>query len=248
MIIAWQNRRLIGTMSAGPETDTPAAPVSGPDAPTARQRLVEAIRDGSAERDAGPGYSRFVGLMKLVLPLGALVLSGLVVMWPYLSGRDDGFSVDFTDLGIDESDTIYMTKARYFGTDANSQPYTITADSVVQIPEAPGSYTLDSPKADVLLNSGDWLALAAKGGILNREKDTLLLRDEVSIYSDQGYEFHTEKARIDLRTHDADGNAKVEGQGPLGILNADGFRIRNRGDSLFFLGHVRLILYPGAGA
>ena len=40
-------------------------------------------------------YSSFVGMMKLVLPLGAALLVFIVVAWPYLGGRDAGISLSF---------------------------------------------------------------------------------------------------------------------------------------------------------
>ena len=37
------------------------------------------------------GYSNFVGIMRYILPMGALILLGLVVAWPLFTGREEGF-------------------------------------------------------------------------------------------------------------------------------------------------------------
>ena len=40
----------------------------------------------------------------------------------------------------------------------------------------------------------------------------------VNIFSDEGYEFRTERAEIDIDANTAWGDQPIEGQGPLGIL------------------------------
>ena len=209
-----------------------------------RFRLVESVRRDPLRAPVNASYSRFVGLMKLVLPLSAVVLSALVIIWPHLSGHEDGFKIEMTDIGIDKSNATYMSNARYFATDKESQPYTITANAVHEVSGVEDQFKLVSPKADVLLNTGEWIALTANGGILDRKNEVLVLNDGVSVFSDTGYEFRTQDAEIDLRTTEAMGNSAIEGQGSLGILNASGFRIRDSGESVLFLGRVHLVLYP----
>ena len=71
-----------------------------------------------------------------------------------------------------------------------------------------------------------------------------MLNDGVSVFSDSGYELRTQRARINLRTTEARGDSAVVGQGPLGVLNAAGFEVRDHGRSVLFLGPVELVLYP----
>ena len=86
--------------------------------------------------------------------------------------------------------------------------------------------------------------VVAERGTLRRSEQTLTLDGGVSVYSDDGYEFRTERAEIDLRARTARGDAPVEGQGPLGVLSAGGFYL---GDTIRFEGRVRLVAYPKAG-
>ena len=57
---------------------------------------------------------------------------------------------------------------------------------------------LDSPKADILLEDDTWLVLTAARGIYGRTAEALDLVGSVVLYHDSGYEFLTEKAKIDL--------------------------------------------------
>ena len=193
-----------------------------------------------------PRYSRFVSVMKLVLPLIAVALAALVVVWPLFGQRDEGFRLSFARVGVDTNDDFFMTNARYFGVDRNDQPYTVTAETAVQDTDDADRVHFTVPKADILMNGAKWLALLADRGSLVRSTNRLSLEGTVALYSDQGYEFHTERAVIDLDARIAEGNRPVEGQGPLGLLTANGFRIEGPDRTLRFTNGVRMTIFPGA--
>ena len=193
-------------------------------------------------------YSRFVGLMKVVLPVTAAVLAVMVAVWPYVGGSDNGIPLSYAAIGVDIDDAVYMTNARYLGTDDQNQPYTITADQVTQETDDSDVIRLVSPKADILLDDGVWLALTARSGTLRRASEKLLLDGGVSIFTDAGYELRTERAEIDLRANRAHGTTRIEGQGPFGMLSADGFRLEDKGRRIHFEGRVRVVVYPKAGS
>jgi lipopolysaccharide export system protein LptC len=192
-------------------------------------------------------YSRFVGMMKLVLPLGALILVAMVVAWPYLRGTKGGIPLSFNSIGVGLDENVFMTNARYIGADGKGQPYTLTAELAAQDEDDPDIIQLTKPQADILLNQGSWLALTANSGTLKRQAETLALVGAVNIFSDQGYEFRTESALIDLAASLAHGTVPVEAQGPFGTLNADSFRMADDGKTIYFEGQVRMTLYPKAG-
>jgi lipopolysaccharide export system protein LptC len=204
---------------------------------------------GSGHRSAvqlRPLYSRFVGLMKLVLPLGAAALVGLVLAWPGGGGSDQNFSLSFANIRLNGDAEPGMTAARYLGTDDDRQPYVITAELVVPDGEAPDRFTLHTLQADMTLNSGLWMTLMAPRGIYDRAGNWLRLPDEVDIYSDQGFELHTRNALVDLAGSEASGDSPVEAIGPPGTLHAGGFRFVKEGERLFFLNGVRMSFRSGA--
>jgi lipopolysaccharide export system protein LptC len=191
--------------------------------------------------------SRFVGLMKFVLPLGAAILLVLVVVWSGTGTRDEGFQLSFVSGGADGSPTPGMVKARYSGTDSKDRPFTITADRATQRPEEPEAIDLDALQADITLADGTWLALTASSGVYRREAQTLRLEGPVNVFSDDGFKFDAESADIDLASGTVESDRPVRGQGPLGLLNANTFRAVGEGRRLFFTGAVKLVVLPGGG-
>ena len=200
---------------------------------------------GGKGRKSG-SYSRFVWAMRVVLPSVALVLLGLILVWPQLSIKEEGFSLGFSSVSTDRLDALSMINARYFGTDESNQPFTVTADTATE--EDPGLtlVRLDNPKADIALKDGTWLVLSSNLGFYQQKANTLDLVGEVNLFHDGGYEIGTGAATVELKKGLAGGDEPVVGHGPFGELHADGFRLIDKGKRIFFLGKVRVTLYPGA--
>ena len=219
---------------------------------TAKPALTGADATGIGRPNAMHGhpvgaYSRFVTLMKYLLPVVALLLIVLVVVWPYLKLNDTRFSIGFTALKVGNVEDPAMINPRFQGADKDKQTFSITADIAKNLLNADKSVELEMPKADISLDDGSWLVVTAKSGIYVRENETLTLNESVNLFHDSGYEFRTESADIDLTKGTASGSVPVEGQGPFGNLKAEGFRLVDKGKTIYFTGKSHLTIYPGAG-
>lgn len=219
----------------------PAAPASA----DIRERAA-AYGAGTNRLPHSRAYSRFVSLMKFLLPVAALAVIVLVVAWPHINTGDLRFRLGITVMKLAGSDDPSMINPRYVGTDSDNQPFSITADLARNVSDQGTRVTLVMPKADITLEDGTWLVLTANDGDYSRTEKTLNLAGEVNLYHDSGYEFRTERAAIDLTAGAATSNDPVEGQGPFGRLEAAGFRMVNKGNVIHFLGRSKLTLYPGA--
>lgn len=191
-------------------------------------------------------HSRFVGLMKLLLPALAAALILLVIAWPHLRIDSDGFRLGISRLGFGQPDNLSMVNARFNGVDAKNRPFTITADLATQSRENESLIALELPKADMTLQDGAWLALSARAGKYDQDREQLALRGDVSLFHDDGFEIHTQSALIDLAEGVARGDEPVEGQGAPGTIAGEGFRVTDRGQRILFTGKSRLVIAPDA--
>ena len=213
--------------------------------PMPRRPIPNRTRDVRATR-LGKSYSRFVGLMKLILPLAAAALVIMVVAWPQFGDEPKLFRLDADNLRLGDSHNQKLINARYMGTNSSNQPYTITAQSAIQRPGDAETLDLEQPKADITANDGAWLALVASVGAYNKKTRVLELGGGVNVFRDDGYEFRTEKATVNLAEGVAHGARPVEGQGPFGTLQASGFRMVQKSERILFTGKARMVLYPQA--
>ena len=102
------------------------------------------------------------------------------------------------------------------------------------------------PKADIGVKDGTWLVLTANSGVYNQKIKVLDLKGAVNLFHDSGFEFNTETAKVNLEQGIAEGKVPIKGQGPFGQLDAQGFRIENKINRIYFTGKSKLTLYPSA--
>ena len=217
-----------------------------PPPPAARSRADTLLAPPGGRRGVGVRYTRFVGLMRGLLAFGAIALAVTVIVWPYFNGRNTPSQFDLPATGIEIKDgRPTMSNARFLATDENGQPYTITADLAWQEQGAEDIIFMDVLEGDILLQSGAWMTLSADRGVFDQADQRLILESNVNLFSDAGYELHTQEAEIDLASGTAQGDMQVDGQGPAGLLTASGFAISDNGDRIRFTGPVHMTVFPG---
>lgn len=198
------------------------------------------------QRPRNGGYGAFVGVMKVLLPAGAAIFIMLLLAWPELTPDKDGLSIDLSVLALDQPEGLTMLNARFAGIDSRNQPFLVTADVASQAEEADSIVELELPKADITLEDGTWVALTARDGLYDRDRQTVDLVGDVSFFHDEGFELHTETASFDLDDGTATGRETVTGQGLFGQIESTGFDSFDQGDRIIFSGPTRLLLYPDA--
>ena len=188
-------------------------------------------------------YGVMVGSLKLILPTVALSLLALAAVWPLIEGEDQAVVSALSQADRLAADKIQVSRASYTGTESNGQPFTVTADLMEQ--ESPDSkiVLLTKPQADILLTDNRWGAVTAKSGSFNQQSQILKLVGKVNLFHDMGYEFRTETATLDLTKGSAKGTDPVEGQGPFGYVEAEGFQVENRGERVELSGKSKLVIY-----
>lgn len=226
-------------------TRTPSR--AGPPTRTRDARTPDARTDGAGRRFAPPArrrvsraYSRFVSLMKVSLPAVALLLVALLAAWPTI--QQVNHPQREADVG-----RLEMQSARYFSIDADKQPFSVTADYAEQSADEPGVIILTNPEAEMTETDGSWVVLKGKRGRFNQETNLLVLKDDVVIMQDDGYEFTSDEALVDVKQGLAWGQHDVVGQGPFGEIKAQGFQIIDKGAKVVFTGAPALSLSSAGG-
>jgi hypothetical protein len=140
-----------------------------------------------------------------------------------------------------------MIKPRYAGIDRLGRPYVLTAAAGAQMPGHNDLMSLDRPRGQIIAHGGAKVVLTAAAGIYQAEPKLLDLFGDVTLTHANGTRFVTQAAHLDLARETADGHDPVAGKGPSGAITAQGFRIRDKGDTIFFTGRAHLLLLRLAG-
>lgn len=211
-------------------------------------------------------YTRFVGIMKRALLVAVAALLVAVIAYSLQPRDTKQYKMTVERMGYLAND-LAMVKPRLTGADSDGSPFVVTAEKAVQDAHNVHRARLASVQADLTARDGAWYNMSAPQGFLDSDAQKLWLNGNVALFSDSGYELHTDAAFVDLaqpcdvKTGKAPvgkggkprprcakttvrGDHAVAGQGPLGTLRADRFHIEKLSKHVFLDGHVRMVLYP----
>ncbi|WP_084264505.1 LPS export ABC transporter periplasmic protein LptC [Sneathiella glossodoripedis] len=188
-------------------------------------------------------HTRFVSVMKWMLPTLALLLLGVAFIMPGLKDQNDEITLEYSSINQQDS-KLTMTNPRFLSSDQGNQQYMVTADSASQVDADSNRIELVNLQADITLSTGQWFSVSAPKGWLDQSQETLDLVGGVEIFSDDGNQIYAKTARILLNEKRVLSPDGLQGHGPLGELSSDSFVANQLTGTLKFEGNVKMTLYP----
>jgi len=187
-----------------------------------------------------PAYTRLVRRLRVALPAVGLLGLAAILLWPRI---EEALNHPTQPSELDRR--ARMAKGRFVGTDSHGRPYTVTYDTAAQ-PPGGGPVDMVNPLAEITLDNGHWVAIGAANGRYDQTGGTIDLSGHVELFHDDGYRFTTERAHVEFNKNLIWGDRAVEGHGPKGEVEARGFRVADKGETIAFTGPAHLLLRPNA--
>lgn len=187
-------------------------------------------------------YSRFIGFIKIALPIAGVLMLSLIFLWPYLQ-KPTVESTEFANTSQPDVVENRMVHPRFMSTDQKGQPFELDAQWGKQVTEELASLT--SPHGKLTNSKGITTDLKSETGTFNHENKTIDLNGDVLLSTSDGYVVKTQSAAIDINTQTVDGNEPVTAEGPLGSLKSeDGFIVEenDNGKVITLKGKSRVII------
>lgn len=191
-------------------------------------------------------YSRYVSLMKIILPVGILLSIGLAIGWPYLmsAGKENLTMIDSSHPEIKEN---RMIRPHYVSTDGKGQPFQVTADWAKQKTE--NHADLIHPQGSMTMTEGETFNVKAKKGHYDSQGKVLTLNEDVILTNTNGDVIETEEAQVDIDNGTIQGKHSIKGKGAIGEFMGDGFKVEKRPQGkkvLTLTGHSRVVINPSS--
>lgn len=194
---------------------------------------VSTAQDRKAKIARWRRRSRIIRALRLVLPaLMLAILAGLAgqVYWRGVTEQPAAQREART--------AIRLVNARFVGRVEDGRGFMLGAEQAIRSEDDYQKISLVAP----VLTVGEGPASArvtARLGNYNEKDRMLRLRGDVRIDDGAGHRFASQEAIVDTRTGKVVGQSQVQGDGPLGQLNAKSYSVEDKGDRLVFRGGVR---------
>lgn len=188
-------------------------------------------------------HSRRVVVFKRALPAFAFLLASVMIAWPAFNEQKDKFTLatkEATDVQTGNSD---MTAVRYFSKDSEENPLTITSQTVRELDKTRKIIALTRPTAKYIMSDGVILTGETSYGLIFQNDKYLYFEDRVDGATDTGYQAISEKIVCDYNAGTLASEQDVYIKGPAGMLQANGFYIKENGNYLFFKGYTSTLLF-----
>ena len=135
--------------------------------------------------------------------------------------------------------SIRVVNAKFFGRDQTGKPFSLSAAGAVRDDNMLQRIYLDRPAVVLGATPADQTHVTAKKGVYREDTQILLLDGDVRMIDPDGNQFLSQHALVDTLTRDVDGDAHIDGHGPLGRIAASSYAVRGGGAHVFFRGQVK---------
>jgi len=210
------------------------------DAQSSNKRVTFAPRVAPKESS----LARYVPYLIIGLPALALLVVMAGLIYPLIAA-EGGFRLGAAPMAKPDAAYSVMNNPQFTGSDAKGRNFNLSAITAHQLSAESPLLDLQSPKGDITLSSGNWVSLTADTGKFEQKLRQLDVNGNVMLFHDKGMQLTTEQAHIDMKTGEAHGEKPVHGQGPEGVVDAEGFRITGYGERIEFTGKANLTFYDG---
>ncbi len=209
-------------------------------------RIERLSRREKPHNSDAAGYTRFVRVMRMALPLAAL---GIVTILLVRTGVEDNLispvesdQPKIQDQSISKNELL---NPKFESMDKKMQPYKITADRAVQGEKNKDLIMLDRPVGVMTMKDGIQLTVHSDTGAYRQDTERFFLQGEVFMQHAEGYSLSSEEAHIDLKQNFAWSDKDVQGHGPDVLIDAKGVRANGNTGEIIFSGPAKLVLDNG---
>jgi lipopolysaccharide export system protein LptC len=193
-------------------------------------------------------HSRWVRFLRVALPLTAIAVGGVVVLFTWFNPLRVVFKLP-GDVGqlVVSGTKITMEQPRLSGVTKDSRSYELTADAAAQDLMRPDLVELRGLRAVIGARENGSIRMTAPLGIFDRKLETLKLEREVHLLTTTGYECRMQEALIEVRKGTLVSEKPVEVKLIDGTLTANRLEVLDSGQLIRFDGGVVMNLsFKGA--
>ncbi len=209
-------------------------------------RLERLSRRDNVHVANAAGYTRFVRIMRMVLPLAAV---GVITILFIRTGVEDNLIVpmesDKPEIQMQNIAKNELLNPKFESMDKKNQPYKITADRAVQGEKNKDLIMLDRPIGVMTMKDGIQVRVHSDTGAYRQDTERFFLQGGVFMEHADGYTLSSEEAHIDLKQNFAWSDKDVQGQGPDLLISAKGVRADGNTGEIIFTGPATLVLESG---
>lgn len=203
------------------------------------------IFSANAKKDtvflAAQRHSRRVKLIKIILPIIALVIAGIFTWFTFFAAPS---TADIISLNTSGDAKLVMTSPKIEGYSKTQKPYAFNANRAVQDPQKPGLIDLIDIVAKMPLGERAEADVKAAAGTYDNINGRMILNKPFTVTTSDGIKAAFKSADVNIETSQLTTKDPVEILRGREYLTADSLNIKDNGQVFIFKGKVKLVIAP----
>lgn len=206
-----------------------------------RDNLTRLLNQGRRKRArVNRSYSFFVRSLRLLLPIIALGLVAVVMIWPDMEKTVT--PVKREEIIPETTGRNELINPRFESKDKDMHSYIITATRAVQSLENQDIVMLEKPAATIALDDLTNIDAKAERGTYQQETQSLALDGRVVVSHSHGYTLKSESLNMSMKERRAWTDMPVRIDGPSGNIEAQSMKTDDTTGVLTFNGPAKMTL------
>lgn len=188
--------------------------------------------------DAARRRSFLVKILRFLFVSMAVLIVGVVVSYIVANSNNPAPDIPIFPVQVVSEDEMLIRNPVFTGRDDSQSPFSLSADTALQQTGGSGITDLVNPELNTSPEKSGGANVTARHGKYDDTGRVLELTEEVTLTTDSGFEYTTPSATIQLSSDEISGNKGVQGEGPLGSIKSDEFKVVEGGERVYFTGRV----------
>ena len=190
----------------------------------------------------GDRYSRIIGWLKILLPIGALALLSTM----FLFARSPGPQGDIPYAAIEAlARDPRVTAPAFAGVTEDGAAVALTATTIRPDADRADAFGISDFRISLAAPDGQTVDVTAGEGVFDGRARTVVLTGLARVETSTGYLMETFGLTADLRAGSVETLGSLEVRTPFGALTAGKLTVTDGGARMVFNGGVRLLYQPG---
>jgi lipopolysaccharide export system protein LptC len=186
-------------------------------------------------------HSALVRLLRMVIPVGAVVAVLGFVVAPFLNPLRQVGEVSLGAVNL-KGGKVVMEAPKLAGYRKDSSPYEVTAESALQDIRNPTQIELVSMTARIMMKDEGWITVNARNGFFDQQKEKLKLVEDVRIKTESGYDVRMKTADVDFKGGTVNSAEPVKVNLGTTTVDADTLDVKDNGALISFQGRVKVLI------
>ena len=189
-------------------------------------------------------HKKVVSFLRWLFMVLACVVTLVIFIWPQVV-RQRTFLKEFlkaADIEYNPISSMNMAKVSFSSQDEKGQPFILTASKVTEIDPEKKLVQLDDPRGVSHQNSGKDVSFTSTYAYYYQKDDLVHFLEDALVETSDGYTGKLSDVRLNYKKETAESRRPINVSGPELTLKAQGFKSRQNGDEIDFLGSSYLKL------